>query len=127
MKSYFICCLCAAMFFFMPDIMAMGEDDIVGVWITPKQDSKIEISKDSAGGYVAKVIWAKAPHENYEGMTVMKGVKYNPAAKFYDCPWLYDPKLNIVAKAKITLSGNKLNLKATKGILSKNEVFTRVN
>lgn len=103
-----------------------GPDNICGIWITQKEDVKIAITKGEDGLYCAKIVWALSPHHDFVGRVVMKGVKYNPTSNQYICPWLFDPKLEIVARAKITLSGNILNLKATKGIISQSETLTRV-
>ena len=105
---------------------AAVEDDIAGVWMTQKQDSKIEISRNPDGTYSGKIIWAQAPHQSYEGTEVMKGVVYDSDADCYTCPWIYDPRMGIAAHAKITLSGDTMDVKASKGIINKTEVFTRI-
>lgn len=103
----------------------VASDDISGIWLTQKEDSKIEITRNPDGTYSGKIIWAQAPHQNYEGIVVMKGVAYNDSTGCYTCPWIYDPRMNIAAHAKITISGDTMNVKATKGILNKTEIFTR--
>ena len=102
------------------------EDDIAGVWITQKKDSKIEISRNPDGTYSGKIIWAQRPHQDYEGTEVLKGVVYDKETGCYTCPWIYDPRMHITAHAKITLAGDTMNVKASKGILNKTEVFTRI-
>ncbi len=104
-----------------------ANEGIEGIWLTSRQDSKIEISQNPDGTYSGKIIWAASPHEKYKGMLVMKDVQYNESQRCYKCPWVYDPRLNISARAKITLSGDTMIVHATKGILSKNEVFIREN
>lgn len=106
--------------------MPVQKEGIEGIWLTSRQDSKIEISRNPDGTYSGKIIWAMPPHSSYEGMLVMKDVQYNSAQGCYKCPWVYDPRLNIAAHAKITLSGDTMIVHATKGIISKNEVFTRL-
>ena len=101
------------------------EENIIGVWETQKGDSKIEIYRTPDGTFSGKIIWAQAPHESYVGTTVMKGVEYKDGT--YTCPWIYDPRMGITAHAKITLSGDTMNVRATKGIISKQEVFIRNN
>lgn len=101
-------------------------DDIAGVWMTQKKDSKIEITRNPDGTYSGKIIWAQAPHQDYEGTEVMKGVVYNNETGSYTCPWIYDPKMNVTAHARITLNGDTMNVKASKGILNKTEIFTRI-
>ncbi len=106
-------------------LLASGtsEENIIGVWETQKGDSKIEIYRTPDGTFSGKIIWAQAPHESYVGTTVMRGVEYKDGA--YTCPWIYDPRMGITAHAKITLSGDTMNVRATKGIISKQEVFIR--
>lgn len=99
------------------------EENIIGVWETQRGDSKIEIYRTPDGTFSGKIIWAESPHESYVGTIVMKGVKYKDGE--YTCPWIYDPRMEITAHAKITLSGDTMNVKATKGIISKREVFIR--
>ena len=111
--------------FLMAPAVANATDDISGIWLTQKQDSRIEISRNPDGSYTGKIIWAQAPHQNYVGTLVMKDVKYDPQNKFYTCPWIYDPRLDVTAHGHMTISGDTLNVKACKGILSKSEIFTR--
>lgn len=108
-------------------LMAQGapEESILGVWETQKGDSKIEIYRTPDGTFSGKIIWAQPPHQSYVGTTVMKGVEYKDGS--YNCPWIYDPRMNITAHARITLSGDTMNVKASKGIISKQEVFIRKN
>ena len=102
-------------------------EDISGVWLTQNHDSRIEISRNPDGSYSGKIVWAEAPHQNYVGTVIMKGVEYNPQNNSYNCPWIYDPRMNLTAHAQITLKGDTLNVKASKGILSKEEIFVRVH
>lgn len=112
--------------FLMAPAVANATDDISGIWLTQKQDSRIEISRNPDGSYTGKIIWAQAPHQNYVGTLVMKDVKYDPQNKFYICPWIYDPRLDVTAHGHMTINGDTLNVKASKGFLSKDEIFTRV-
>lgn len=112
--------------FLMAPGVADATDNISGIWLTQKQDSRIEISRNPDGSYSGKIIWAESPHQNYVGMLVMKDVKYDPQNNTYSCPWIYDPRLNVTAHGKMTISGDTLNVKASKGILTKDEIFTRV-
>ena len=112
--------------FLMAPGFANASDDISGIWLTQKQDSRIEISRNSDGSYTGKIVWAQAPHQSYVGMLVMKDVKYDPQNNTYTCPWIYDPRLDVTAHGQMTISGDTLNVKASKGILTKDEIFTRV-
>ena len=112
--------------FLMAPGFANAADDISGIWLTQKQDSRIEISRNSDGSYTGKIVWAQAPHQSYVGMLVMKDVKYDPQNNTYTCPWIYDPRLDVTAHGQMTIKGDTLNVKASKGILTKDEIFTRV-
>ena len=57
---------------------------------------------------------------------IRTAIKYDPQNNTYSCPWIYDPRLNVTAHGKMTISGDTLNVKASKGILTKDEIFTRV-
>lgn len=107
-------------------IKAQDANNIVGVWITNKQDSKIKIVKNTDGTFSGKIIWAQIPHEDFEGIEIIKGMIYNADDNTYSCPWLYDPKMKVTARAIVSIEGNLLNLKARKGIITVKEVFTRV-
>ena len=98
-----------------------------GVWETSKHDSRIEISQNPDGTFSGKIVWAQPPHESFVGTMVMKGVTYSKSQGCYKCPWIYDPRLGISAHAKITLSGDTMHVQATKGIISKKEVFTKLS
>lgn len=103
-----------------------GEEAILGVWLTKKQDSKVEIVKNPDNTYSGKLIWVAPPHQEYTGTAIIKGVTYDAAEKNFNCPWIYDPRMNITAHAVITVSNDTLYVKAKKGIITKNEIFTKV-
>ena len=100
-------------------------DDISGIWLTQKKDSRIEITRNPNGSYTGKIIWAKPPHQDYVGTVVMKDVEFHPDDGTYTCPWIYDPRMNLSAHATITLNGDTMNVKAQKGFLTKEETFIR--
>jgi hypothetical protein len=104
----------------------LGEDAILGVWLTEKQDSKIKIVKDSNNIFYGKLIWVEAPNQDYTGKAILKNVSYNPSTGIYNCPWVYDPKLNITVRATATVANDTLYLKARKGFITKMEKFIRV-
>lgn len=103
-----------------------AKECLEGIWETANHDSRIEILQNPDGTYSGKIIWAQPPHESFVGTTVMKGVTYSQSLGYYKCPWIFDPRLNIAAHAKITLSGDTMNVLATKGVISKREVFTKL-
>ena len=103
-----------------------ASDDISGIWLTQKKDSRIEITRNPNGSFSGKIIWAQAPHQDYIGIEVMKDVEFHPNDGTYTCPWIYDPRLNLSAQATITIKGDTMNVRAKKGILTKEEIFIRI-
>lgn len=101
-------------------------DDVVGIWLTQKQDSKVEIFKNADGSLSGRIVWAKSPNEKFEGIEVMRGVTYNTKDNTYACPWIYTPRLNMAARAVLSLEGDVLNIKVSKGVVTVRQVFTRV-
>ena len=101
------------------------EDKIIGVWLTEKKDSKVQIVKSPNGSFTGKLVWVEAPHQDFTGMYILKDVTYNPESESYTCPWVYDPKLGVTAKATAKVSNDTLYLKARKGVITMNEIFTR--
>lgn len=101
-------------------------DDVVGIWLTQKQDSQVEIFKNPDGSLSGKIVWAKSPNEKFEGIEVMRGMTYNTKDNNYICPWIYTPRLNMAARAVLSLEGDVLNIKVSKGMVTMHQVFTRV-
>lgn len=97
---------------------------IVGIWITEKKDSKIEIYEQN-GAYFGKIVWMLPQFEQYIGKDVMKNVTFNVSQNNYNCPWICSPRLNITAHAIITVDGDILKAKVTKGIIVTHQIFTR--
>lgn len=108
------------------EIKCSGGDAIVGVWLTQKQDSKVEIVKDKGGTYSGKLIWVAPPNQKLTGTAILKGVVYQPQSRNYNCPWVFDPKINVMARAVANISNDTLYLNARKGFFTKSEFFTRV-
>ncbi len=100
-------------------------DKIIGIWLTEKGDSKVQITKSSDGTYSGKLVWVEPPNGKFTGMEILKDVTYNADSESYTCPWVYDPKLKIAARATASISNDTLYLKARKGIVSMNETFTK--
>ncbi|MEG0517630.1 MAG: hypothetical protein RR555_02010 [Bacteroidales bacterium] len=121
-KFFILTALC---FLHMIICSAQHADDILGIWLTSKQDSKIKILKSEDGTFIGKIIWAKSPYESFAGIEIIKGMTYNAQEKTYVCPWVYSPRLKVVARAVVSLKENTLNLKAKKGIITVHTEFTR--
>ena len=106
--------------------MLSGQDGLMGVWLTAKKDSKIEIVRNSDGTFSGKVIWTAPGVRNFVGVPVLRGVTYVPDSNSYTCPWIYDPKMGVTASGVANVSNDTLYIKAHKGFLSMTEFFTRV-
>lgn len=127
-KILLACCLVVLPVFCGNSLVARGlnPDGVVGVWLTKKQDAKIRIVKNKDGTFSGRIIWAKAPNEDFTGTEVMRGMTYNAVEDNYECPWIYSPRLRMSARAILVLEGNILNVRVSKGFISVREVFTRV-
>lgn len=42
---------------------AVQPDEILGVWLVPEKDAKVEITKNSNNKYVGKIIWLEVPND----------------------------------------------------------------
>ncbi len=107
-----------------PDCTGRG-DSILGYWFTSDRDSKIEIVRHADSTYSGRLVWVRSPNNSFEGVVILKDVKYDRVANNYICPWVYDPKLNITAHATATIVNDTLYLKAQKGFFTRREFFTR--
>ena len=104
-----------------------GYKKLIGVWLTSKKDSKVEITYNPSNGtYSGKLVWVASPNEKLTGEQILKNVTYQKSSGNFICPWIYDPRLNVQATGIATVSGDTLYIKARKGFISKTEIFTRV-
>ena len=101
-------------------------EQLVGVWLTAKRDSRIGIVRGADGTFSGKVVWVAPGVRNFVGVPVLRGVTYNKGTNSYSCPWIYDPKMGISASGVANVSHDTLYIRAHKGFLSKTEFFTRV-
>lgn len=101
-------------------------EQLVGVWLTAKRDSRIGIVRGADGTFSGKVVWVAPGVRNFVGVPVLSGVTYNKGTNSYSCPWIYDPKMGISASGVANVSHDTLYIRAHKGFLSKTEFFTRV-
>ena len=128
-------------FAFMTGVALAGEwptDSIVGLWLVPKGDAKVTISKCGAK-YCGKITWMQNPEdldvENPDeskrtrkilGLNILRGFVFD------DGEWnggkIYDPDTGNTYKCKMWMeSKNKLNVKGYIGIslFGRSEVWTR--
>ncbi|MCX7862206.1 MAG: DUF2147 domain-containing protein [Bacteroidales bacterium] len=127
-KALFILTI-AVIFFSVTSKSQTHSDDILGKWLTEKNEAIVQIFKTSDGKYAGKIIWLKEPlneqgkpktdihNPNPElrqrpilNLVFMAGFVYN------DNEWengiIYDAKSGNTYKAKITMTDkNTLNLR----------------
>jgi len=120
------------------------QDAIVGIWLTEKQDSKIEISKDGSA-YAGRVVWLKAAARDGKPIHDAK----NPNAALRDRPilnleilsgftydgngtWVhgsvYSPQTGRSFPGELSLLGSdRLDIKVKDGIFFKHAAWTRAS
>jgi len=123
---------------------ATPQDGIVGVWLTERQDSKIEITKSGAD-YAGKIIWLEQPERDGKPLHDAK----NPEAALRDRPilnleilsgfvfegngtWshgtIYSPQTGKRFSAELSLPRqDRLDVKVKDGIFFKHVAWTRVS
>ncbi|MGN6419873.1 MAG: DUF2147 domain-containing protein, partial [Pseudobacter sp.] len=120
-------------------------DQVLGQWLSEDKDGKIEIYK-TGDKYFGKLIWASKMYEA-DGKTSRKDEKNNDASLrsrnlkdlvllsnfiyddgVYTDGKIYDPKSGKTYSCKMTLSGEKLNIRGYMGlsILGRTTVWSRV-
>lgn len=122
------------------------DDRISGIWLSEKQDGKIEIFK-SGNNYFGKLIWGKSMYEA-DGKTSRKDVK-NPEVKLrkrdyknlilltnltykdgeYTCGQIYDTESGKSYSCTMRIKSNQLKIRAYLGIslFGRTTEWTRVN
>lgn len=125
---------------------AQSAKDIVGKWLGPDKDAKIEIT-ETGGKFNGKIVWMKKPYEA-DGKTLRKDEK-NKDEKlrqrtilnsvilsnfvFEDGKWtngkIYDPKSGKTYSCEMKLKDGNLNVRGYVGnpIFGRTAVFTRSN
>lgn len=120
-------------------------DQVLGQWLSEDKDGKIEVYK-TGDKYFGKLIWASKMYEA-DGKTSRKDEKNSdPALRsrnlkdlvllsnfiyddgVYTDGKIYDPKSGKTYSCKMTMSGEKLNIRGYVGlsILGRTTVWTRV-
>ncbi len=133
--------------FFGINTFALG-DKLLGVWLNQEETSHIEITKNSKGEFVGKIIWLKEPLDDngkpkVDGenpnanlrnrpiinMQILEGFSYNEKKREWTDGTIYDPKNGKTYKAFMKLDGdNSLSLRGYVGIraLGRTSKWTRV-
>ncbi len=133
----------AILLFLSPIVVAAtGPDDIVGVWLTDNDESKVQIYKEG-NAYFGKIIWLKEPNDKNGhpkkdknnpdaskrsnpaiGIFILKNVQYKNGK------WegtIYGPKRGKEADCVLQLKGNDvLEGTAFYGFMSGSKTWTRV-
>lgn len=134
-------------FFVFLGLIAFGQqaDAIVGKWLNSSKEAHIQIYKKN-NKYFGKLAWLKEPNDD-DGKpkkdvnnpsrdlrnSSLLGLEILKNFQFVDGVWedgtIYDPRTGKTYSCKITLSGNKLNVRGFVGIslIGKTDVWTRIN
>ncbi|RRN77212.1 DUF2147 domain-containing protein [Pseudoxanthomonas sp. SGD-10] len=134
-------------FFVFLGLIAFGQqaDAIVGKWLNSSKEAHIQIYKKN-NKYFGKLAWLKEPNDD-DGKpkkdvnnpsrdlrnSSLLGLEILRNFQFVDGVWedgtIYDPRTGKTYSCKITLSGNKLNVRGFVGIslIGKTDVWTRIN
>jgi len=144
-----VVCSC---FCFAVGALAAGPDDVTGRWLNQEGDAAIDIFR-CGNLYCGKISWLKEPKypaDDKKGMAGRQKVdRENPDSALRSRPilgmqllssfqytggnvWekgtIYDPKSGKTYKCKMTLDGNRLNIRGFIGIslIGRTNVWTRV-
>jgi uncharacterized protein (DUF2147 family) len=131
---------------------AQAQDDakaLVGAWVTPENEARIEIRQEKDGKFFGKIVWikdtkypaddaeaGKEKHDRHNpdaakhndpivGLEVLKGFSYS-GKNLWEGGTIYDPKNGNTYKCKITLKGKELQVRGFIGIslIGRTEVWT---
>ncbi|WP_443939517.1 DUF2147 domain-containing protein [Pedobacter sp. MW01-1-1] len=125
-------------------VFAQKQDAVIGQWLNPKGEGKIEITK-RGNKYYGKLIWLKEPNENGKPKLDLKNPDESLRSKpllnqeilknfvYNDGKWedgtIYDPKSGKTYSCTLSLKQNNiLNIRGFVGIslIGRSEEFTRV-
>lgn len=113
-------------------------DDILGYWMNPEKNAKIQVYKNG-NKYMGKIVWMKEPYEA-DGKTLKKDAKgkmpilnivFISNFVFDGEEWvdgtIYDPSSGKNYSGKMSLEGNKLELRGYLGspMLGKSVYWTK--
>jgi uncharacterized protein (DUF2147 family) len=117
---------------------AGSSDKIIGLYWSPKKDAKISIYK-KGNFYYGKSVWVATPRKDYNnpdkrlgsrealGIELLTGFIYDDGS--YVNGNIYDPETGNTYKCKMTLEGNRLNVRGYIGIslFGRTETFERIS
>jgi uncharacterized protein (DUF2147 family) len=124
---------------------AQNADAVVGKWMNKDKEAHIQISK-KGNKYFGKLVWLKNPTDDAGkakkdvnnpkselqgrallGLEILKNFIYDDGV--WQNGTIYDPKSGKTYSCKMTLNGNKLNVRGFIGVslLGRTDTWTRVN
>lgn len=122
-----------------------SQDQVLGYWLSSKQDIKIQIYK-LRGDYYGKIAWIKdgSTYSNHRldvknpdpmlrqrkiiGLTILKDFHFNTKSSNWEMGKIYHPKYGKTFKGKMVLKNSKtLKLTGYWGLLHDTGTWTRVN
>ncbi|MEZ5003563.1 MAG: DUF2147 domain-containing protein [Chitinophagales bacterium] len=113
MKTYLIYFSLVVMAITLTSTLALAEnpDTVMGIWLVPEKDSKVEIYKEEDGTYSGKIVWLQEPNdsdgnpikdtENKDkllaerkifGMKIIEGFAYNSETDQWEGGLIYNPR-----------------------------------
>ncbi len=119
-------------------LFAQAKDPIIGKWENSSKEGRIEIYKKGEKFY-GKLYWikdaskkdVKNPDEslrnrNIQGLEIL--TNFTKKGETYEGGQIYDPKSGKTYSCKMTLKGDKLEVRGYVGVslLGRTEVFTRI-
>ena len=124
---------------------AQNADAVVGKWMNKDKEAHIQISK-KGNKYFGKLVWLKNPTDDAGkakkdvnnpkselqgrallGLEILKNFIYDDGV--WQNGTIYDPKSGKTYSCKMTINGNKLNVRGFIGVslLGRTDTWTRVN
>ncbi|WP_028297026.1 DUF2147 domain-containing protein [Olivibacter sitiensis] len=126
-------------------LAAQDKDAVLGKWQNPSGEGRVEISKRD-GKYFGKLYWLKEPNDEsgkpkldvknpdeslrkrqIQGLEILKDFDAKDKG-VYENGTIYDPKSGKTYSCKMTLKGEKLDIRGYVGVslLGRTESWTRV-
>ncbi len=126
-------------------VFGQQADDVLGKWLNSSKEAHIQIYK-KGNKYFGKLAWLKEPYDEsgkpkkdsknpseelrtrtLYGLEILKGFSFNDGV--WEKGTIYDPKTGKTYSCKMTLSGNKLNVRGFVGVslIGRTDVWTKVN
>lgn len=118
-----------------------SQDQIIGLWWTPKKDGKIAVYKEQER-YFGKIVWGSKPRKDYKnpdpnlrgrevvGLVFLRDFVYDAGERIWNGGKIYDPETGKTYDSKITISKDQqqMHVRGFVGlaVFGRTETFTRV-